>query len=93
MSRSYPIWNDVQACIYGSSKSYGAKDKSETTVLVGSSASNSHALVCHCTKKIITEEYVYFKFYVDGIKIKEMIFSNNKNKAGELLETNFFINQ
>ena len=26
MAYSYPIWNDVQACIYGSSKSWGAKD-------------------------------------------------------------------
>tara|TARA_R110001606_G_scaffold206249_4_gene353915 strand:- start:1019 stop:1312 length:294 start_codon:yes stop_codon:yes gene_type:complete len=91
--RSYPIWNNVQACIYDSSKSYGAREKSETTVLVGSSNSNSHALVRHSTKKIITEEYIYFKFYVDDIKIKEMIFVNNNNKAGELLETNSFINQ
>ena len=25
MSRAYPIWNDITACIYNGSKSYGVK--------------------------------------------------------------------
>jgi len=48
---SYPIWNDVSACIYKSSKSYGAKDTSECTVKVGTSAAYSYDLVRHVTTK------------------------------------------
>jgi hypothetical protein len=93
MSRSYPIWNDVTACIYGGSKSWGAKEVSEVTVKVGSSASNSHEFVHHATKKVVTDEHVIFNFYVDSIKVKEVIFENKSGKAGEMLESNLFINQ
>jgi hypothetical protein len=88
--RSYPIWNNVTACIYGSGKSFGAKDTSEMEVLVGSSPKNSHT---HC--KIVTtkremnhEKYgdvVIFKTSVDDVILKETIFKNNKGKAGEYI--------
>ena len=32
MSRSYSIWNDVQACIYKGSKSWGAKNTCDVNV-------------------------------------------------------------
>jgi hypothetical protein len=42
MARNYPIWHNVEACIYQSTKSYGAQDTSKDEILVGSSAKNSH---------------------------------------------------
>ena len=92
-SRSYPIWIDVNACIYQSGKSYGAKDTNEQTILVGSSRSNSHELAKIVNYKREHEEYkghkdvVVFKTKIDGITVKEMIFTNNKGKAGDLIET------
>jgi len=53
--QSYPIWHEVQACHYKSSKSYGGKENSGETIYVGTSAKNSHE---HCkiltTKRTIT---------------------------------------
>ena len=37
MSRAYPIWNDVQACIYNNGKSYGVKKDGIVNVKVGTS--------------------------------------------------------
>ena len=94
---SYPIWNKVEACIYKSDKSYGAKDTSHSTVLVGSSVKNSHQLVDVTTTKRFGFNTKYnkvvcsFRYYVDGICLKEMIFSDNNGKAGELLETNSIV--
>ena len=45
---SYPIWNRITACIYKGGKSYGVRETGEVTVLVGTSASNSHLFVKHC---------------------------------------------
>ena len=62
MAYSYPIWNDVKACIYKSSKSYGAKDTSEVNVRVGTSASNSEHLVSHYTTRREQGAYTVFTF-------------------------------
>jgi hypothetical protein len=35
MSRSYPIWNNITACIYAGSKSYGVRERGEVEVRVG----------------------------------------------------------
>ena len=101
MSYSKPIWNDVTACNYKSSKSYGNINDAETTISVGSSSKNSHVLVTHFTTRRFKEEYkglksvCVFKF---GIRIdnketllSEKIFKDNKGRAGELLKTNHFL--
>lgn len=89
--KSYPIWNKVQACIYKSNKSFGAKDFSETEILVGSSAKNSHTLAKVSTKrKEVNDEngnYIHFEFRVNGVLLKSLIFDNNDTRAGELLHT------
>jgi hypothetical protein len=46
MARQFPIWIDVTACTYQSSKSYGAKDTNTQKILVGSGSKNSET---HCT--------------------------------------------
>lgn len=81
MSRSYPIWNKVQACIYQSDKSWGAKEESNVEILIGSSAQNSHTFVTTRTVRKVTDTEVIFKFYVDGVKVKEARFDNVKGRA------------
>lgn len=65
MSRSYPIWNKVTACIYNSSKCYGVKDTGEVAIYIGSSARNSHEFVRHVTTRRVHGEYTKFTFGVD----------------------------
>ena len=95
---SYPIWNEVTACIYKSGKSYGAKDTSTVTVKVGSSHSNSHELCEHHVTNRYHDHVTYkgkeyhdvvvFSFGVDGTVLMRKIFKATKNKtAGELLKT------
>ncbi len=97
--KQYPIWNDVSACIYKSSKSYGARDTSSAEVLVGSSQSNSHSLATHITTRREFVEYkgylkvIVFKFSVDDVVINENIFKNVNGRAGELLKTNTVLNR
>ena len=57
MARSYPIWNNVEACIYGSSKSWGARDTCNVNVNVGSSATYSNHFVNH-TEEAATHQIV-----------------------------------
>lgn len=63
--RSYPIWNDVTACIYNSGKSWGAIDTAEVGVKVGTSGRNSNDFVRHVTWKRQRGPYTIFKFGVD----------------------------
>ena len=83
MARSYPIWNQIEACIYKSGKSFGAKDTSKTTVYVGTSRSNSEPLVEHITTRRIIGDYTVFVFSVDcndgkGLQILKRLWMNNK---------------
>lgn len=72
--KSYPIWNRVQACIYKSSKDWGAKRDAAVTVLVGTSARNSHEFVKHATThRELGNGDREFRFYVDGVCIKRAL--------------------
>jgi hypothetical protein len=88
MSHSYPIWNEVNACIYSGKKSYGAKDTSECTVYVGTSKSNSVELVRHVTTRRTEGEYTVFRFGLDcgqGLKVVKTLWM--KTKTQEWFET------
>ena len=93
MSRQYPIWNSVSACHYNSDKSYGNKTTAEVSILVGSSSKNSNHFLKHVTTKRELSEFkgykdvIVFRFSVDGTILKDMVFENNKGKAGALLKT------
>ena len=79
--RSYPIWNKVQACIYKSSKDWGAKENCIVEVKVGSSSKNSHKLLTHkTTRREHKDGRVEFRFSVDDVLIKQAILK------GEILE-------
>lgn len=85
MSRSYPIWNQVTACIYNSSKSWGAKRCSEVAVKVGTSASNSHDFVTHATThRELENGDREFRFHVDGVCVKRAIV-RKKSREMEIL--------
>ena len=87
MAYSYPIWNVVQACIYGSSKSWGARDVCEVNVKVGSSSTYSNQFVNHrTTKKEIQKDLIEFRFYVDQIILKRGLF-DKKNKTFNFIGT------
>lgn len=97
MAQQYPIYNKVKACIYKSDKSYGARDTSSSHIYVGSSAKNSYLFVEPCTARRIkyNEELgrnvCSFRFIVDGICIKEMLFEDNNGKAGKLISSKSII--
>ena len=67
MSRSYPIWNIVEASDYASGKSYGARDWTKTEVRVGTSAKNSEVLCRHSVDRrpYLGGEWVAFRFEVE----------------------------
>lgn len=91
MSRSHPIWNQVTACKYNSNKSYGVSDTGKVNIKVGSSGSNSHAFLEHITTRRFAtwkgKPVCIFKFSVDGVVLKAMIFEDNGGKAGKHLKT------
>ena len=92
MAYSYPIWNTVTACIYKSDKSWGAKDTSDITTLVGSSPSNSYELVniTSYRKFFHHEKYgdvVSFRTKIDGKILKEVLFHANNGRAGKYIKT------
>ena len=43
--QQYPIWNQVQACIYKSDKSYGVRNEGVVNVKVGTSRTYSYDFV------------------------------------------------
>lgn len=83
MAHSYPIWIDVQACIYNSTKSYGVKERGNQTYLVGTSTKNSHRFLkttvehrkCDPPEELKLDKWKScqrFRFFVEETKIKEM---------------------
>ena len=66
MSRSYPIWNKIQACIYKASKCYGVKNDGLNEILIGTSAKNSHSFVkTRVTHKKHDDGTRTYHFYID----------------------------
>ena len=74
MSRQYPIWNIITACIYNSCKSYGVKNTGDVEIRVGTSSRNSHTFLKHSTTHRENENGdKEFRFYVDGQLIKRAV--------------------
>ena len=79
-STKYPIWVDVQACIYKSSKSYGAINQNAQTIKVGDGNKNSHVIANICTKKKVLNGITRFEFSVDGNILKTIDFDSETFK-------------
>ena len=77
--KSYPIWTKVEACIYKTDKSFGAKDTSKQTIFVGTSAKNSHEIAEIITTKREIDDKIIFKFSCNG-KIINTIEFDKKTK-------------
>ena len=79
MAFSYPIWNDIEACIYKSGKSYGVKNTGTNQIKVGTSAKNSFdfakVVVTHRKR---TNGVRVFVLSVDGVIIKKAVVTKNK---------------
>ena len=77
---NYPIWIDVDACVYKSSKSYGARDNNVERVLVGTSSSSSELF---CTRKVtrrtLDDGNISFRAFHNDICIEEMIYNPKKH--------------
>ena len=81
--KSYPIWTEVTACNYKSSKSFGSQSTSEQTIYVGTSARNSHELAGIITTRRVVDNQTFFKFSVDGHILKEIIMCNETKEIIE----------
>ena len=80
MSRAYPIWNDITACIYNGSKSYGVKKEGVVNIKVGTSKNYSYMFIQHrTTVREIDKHTLEYRFFVDGKLIKRAQF-NKKTK-------------
>jgi len=72
--RSWPIWNQITACVYKSDKSYGVKATGEVTVKVGTSGSNSHIFLRHTTThRMLDNGDREYRFYLDGEVIRRAV--------------------
>jgi|TARA_R100001594_G_scaffold46901_2_gene79900 hypothetical protein len=79
--RQYPIWNIITACIYKSPKSYGVKETGEVEVRVGTSSSNSHQFLKHCTThRLLDNGDREYRFYVDGVVLKSAVLEKGKSE-------------
>lgn len=87
--KSYPIWIEVEACIYKSSKSYGAMDVNVERVLVGTSAKYSNLLYTRKTNRRVFDEYrgfkdvIVFRAYHNEVVVEEMVISNKTREVVE----------
>ena len=72
--RSWPIWNQMHACIYKLDKSYGVKATGEVTVNVGTSSKNSHIFLRHTTThRMLDNGDREYRFYLDGEVIRRAV--------------------
>ena len=74
MSRAYPIWNKVTACIYQSSKNYGVKKDGIVDVYIGTSVDNSHHFCEHkTTHRVLENGDREYRFYLDKMLLKRAV--------------------
>jgi len=90
MSYAYPIWNQVTACTYSGSKSWGAKQQASVSVKIGSSVDNSHGFVNHSvTKSSYRHEkhglVIRFQFWVCDALVKETLFTISRHGTADQL--------
>lgn len=91
MAYSYPIWIDVTACTYESSKSYGAKNTNSQNILVGSGPKNSEKHCSIVTTKRFKEHPKYGDVIVFQTSINDKVLNisvferTKKDTAGKLL--------
>lgn len=73
MSRQYPIWIDINSCIYKSDKSYGIRSDGHQRIYVGTSSRNSHPFANVNIQRHETDEGTEFSYFVDDVLIKRAV--------------------
>lgn len=77
--RAYPIWNEVRACIYKTSRSWGARERAEVRVNVGTSAKYSNHFLTHSTTHRKHEDGTReYRFFVDDVLVKVATLSKDR---------------
>lgn len=80
MSRSYPIWNEIDSCIYESKKSYGIKNHGELTCYIGTSAQNSYKFFqTKVTHRKLDNNMHEYRFYIDDELVKKATYCRKKD--------------
>lgn len=84
-ARSYPIWVEVNSCLYKSPKSFGGRDHSRQTIKVGKSAkvSNDFATV-EIRRYIHSSNHHEFNLEIDGVVVKRMDLVNGEFESVQL---------
>lgn len=87
--RHYPIWNEVEACNYKTSKSWGSIDTMTLRQKVGSSASNSHDFAeIATTKRSFLDpdgrKWWIFTLHIDKQPVKRALFDDKRGRPGTL---------
>jgi len=91
--KSYPIWNEVTACIYKNSKSYGAKKVNKFTQFVGSSKNNCVTQCNFKTIKTISIETIIFTTFINDLPIIKTVFSSKDGKADKFISQTTYLGQ
>jgi hypothetical protein len=87
MAFSYPIWNQIEACIYKSGKSYGVKNDGFNQIKIGTSSRNSWDFVnTRVTHREHEDGTRTFHFYVDGKLYKKATLNKKKEMNIELVK-------
>tara|TARA_B000000565_G_scaffold239536_1_gene203139 strand:- start:100 stop:387 length:288 start_codon:yes stop_codon:yes gene_type:complete len=91
MSRSYPIWNEINSCAYAGNKSYGIKEHGELTCYIGTSASRSYEFFTHkVTHRQLDNNTHEYRYYVDNKLIKRATY---RHKQDTMLITKYGNNE
>lgn len=78
--RSYPIWNEINSCLYKGKQSFGVKDHSEIDMFVGRGASTSELMATIKQTKETKGNWLIFRLGIDNKVIKTMYFNLKTKK-------------
>jgi len=69
--RQYPIWNEIDSCIYASNKSYGIREHGELDCYIGTSVDRSYKFFkTKTTHREIKPNLHEYRFYLDNRLLK-----------------------
>ena len=85
--KQYPIWNDINACIYKSGKSYGIRNDGVNQIKIGTSSRNSWDFVkTRVTHKEHEDGTRTYHFYIDDVLYKKATLNKKKEMIIELVK-------
>lgn len=85
----YPIWLGVNAPDYKQDKSFGAKERTDISIRVGTSHKNSYGFAELSVNRIEHEDDVRFQLILDGTVIKTITFNKEVTRVEHIRRLNF----